>query len=133
MNWNKIIHNTFKLIYENSTPKADFDELIKTDKRDSFGKIDIDFEKYIIAESVYNEIILKIQKKGFRLYSKSCLIFLLIDKINPIMSPIAPKEIDVGIIMKNVVNPFSSIPLWSPKNQKKIIEKNVTKEKIKLK
>jgi len=36
-----------------------------------------------------------------------------------------PKNIVEGIIIKTVVKPLSSILLWFPKNQKKIIEKNI--------
>lgn len=53
----KIILEIYRELYKNSEPKADFDELMKTDQRDSIGRILIKFEDYKIDQTDYDNIV----------------------------------------------------------------------------
>lgn len=53
----KAILKCYCELYNNSTPKADFNKLIKTAKTNSLGQKIIPFKKYQIEEDKFNEIL----------------------------------------------------------------------------
>jgi len=66
----KAMWECYSLLYENSTPKANFDELVENAEFNDMGQKIIDFNAYEIEEDKFYEIlenVLKTNKiKGYR-------------------------------------------------------------------
>lgn len=58
-NWNKIIHETYELLFKASEPPADFNELLNNAVINEDGKKDIGFMNYEIDEDIMSDIMLK--------------------------------------------------------------------------
>jgi hypothetical protein len=72
-NWDKILNYCYTELYKNSTPKANFSELVKNAKLNKFGQKDIPFMDYEIEQDKMSKIIEQTVKK-FKLepyYAKS--------------------------------------------------------------
>lgn len=54
---NKVIHDIYRELYNNSTPKADFDKLVEEAELDSEGRKIIPFMNYEIEQEKMDEII----------------------------------------------------------------------------
>ena len=67
LNWANIIHDTYVELYKNSTPQADFDQLVNeaktNNKKDLQGRYVIDFMAYEIDKDKMEEIIQYFVKK----------------------------------------------------------------------
>lgn len=67
LNWENIIHDTYVELYRNSTPQADFDQLVNeaktNNKKDLQGRYIIDFMAYEIYGDVMESIIQSFIKK----------------------------------------------------------------------
>jgi len=54
---NSMVDDLYREIYKNSTPPADFDELVKNALYDEWGKKDIKFRNYKIKGSLFDSIL----------------------------------------------------------------------------
>jgi hypothetical protein len=61
---NKVMLDCYREIYLNSTPSADFDQLVAGAKLNEFGQKVIDFNDYVIEEKKFDEITSTIIKKN---------------------------------------------------------------------
>ncbi len=59
----KILLDIYRKMYSKSTPKADFDELMKNSPRNEFGQIEIPYKKHSIKEEDAEKIICDELKK----------------------------------------------------------------------
>jgi len=57
LNWQKIIHDTYVELYNNSEPKADFDELVANATINDRGEKVIPFDDYSISKESMELII----------------------------------------------------------------------------
>jgi hypothetical protein len=53
----KLILNIYREVYKNSTPPANFDELLEKAELNEFRQKDIHFRNYTISESLYQNIV----------------------------------------------------------------------------
>ena len=58
-----ILFEIYRAAFAMSTPSADFDELVRTADVDEFGHKKIEYEKYVISEELYDEIVSSILGK----------------------------------------------------------------------
>jgi len=63
LNWQKILHDTYVELYNNSKPKADFDELVKNATINNRGEKVIPFMNYEIYPDVMDAIVSSFEKK----------------------------------------------------------------------
>lgn len=61
--WNKIIHETYELLFKASEPSVDFNELLKNAIINERGEKVIPFNDYVIEEKVMDNIIKSTIKK----------------------------------------------------------------------
>lgn len=61
--WNKIIHETYELLFKASEPSVDFNELLANATINDEGMKDIGFMNYEIDEDVMRNIIVEQAKK----------------------------------------------------------------------
>ena len=67
----KAILDCYIELYNNSEPKADFNELLKNATINELGEKIIDFDNYLINENTFDEIIDNIIKKyNYKSYQK---------------------------------------------------------------
>jgi len=59
----KVILDCYTELYKNSTPSIDFNELLKTKKKNRFGQKIIPFDDYEIDKDKFNIILEKMIKK----------------------------------------------------------------------
>lgn len=59
----KILWETYEILYAESTPKADFNELVENAKVNEEGRKEIDFMSYSINGDRYDEIVENQMKK----------------------------------------------------------------------
>jgi hypothetical protein len=71
-NLDKVLLNTYKELYLQSTPSADFDELMKTCSKNKLGQIEIPYNDYEIEEELFNKILVK-NSKGLSKFHKQIL------------------------------------------------------------
>lgn len=62
--YNKIILDCYREIYKQSTPIADFDELLKNATTNERGEKEIPFNDYTIKEEIMSSILEKHSKKN---------------------------------------------------------------------
>jgi hypothetical protein len=53
----ELITNIYRELYKNSTPSADFDELVKNATTNELGQLEIPSMDYEISEEIFNEIV----------------------------------------------------------------------------
>lgn len=61
-NLDKVLLNTYKELYLQSTPPADFEELMKTCPKNNLGQVEIPYNEHEIEEELFNEILVKNSK-----------------------------------------------------------------------
>lgn len=54
---NKMVDDLYREIYKNSSPPADFDELVKNAQYNEWGRKEILFKNYKIKESLFDSLL----------------------------------------------------------------------------
>lgn len=73
-NWDKIIHETYELLFKASEPSVDFNELLANATVNDEGRKDIGFMNYEIDEDVMRNIITE-QAKKYKMSYYECRAF----------------------------------------------------------
>lgn len=69
-----LMTDIYRDLYKNSTPPADFDELLISAKKDENGQLQIPYLDHEIEEELFNQILDEhIKKSGFTSWTKSAI------------------------------------------------------------